>query len=454
LFDGFSAGMAQTRFGWANGMTEKIREPLEALDHHTSSKPPTSIFRMVGSGVITGAADDDPSAIGVYASAGAKYGLAFLWVAPVLLPMMYAVVYLSSKLGQVYGKGLFDAISDRFPRWILYPMLVGGVAGNIIEAAADLGGVAAALNLHAPLPIPVIVAVVALVVFALQWFGSYTLLRKIFRWLALALFAYIVAAIMAKPDLREVLRGTFTPNIRLNSEFLSLVVACIGTSLSAYIYTWQSNQEVEEEIAVGRHRWWQRRGATRTELRRSRRDILIGMIFSNLILYFIILSTGATLHAAGKTEIDSAAQAAEALRPLAGDLAGLLFIAGVVGVGFLAIPIMTTGAAYDLVQSVGRRGSLHDKPREARMFYGAIAAVTVVAVCLNALGFNPMKMLVWSGIVQGFSVPPLLVLMLIMTNDRKMMGDKVNGLGTNILGWSTAVITFAAATFLVITWLL
>jgi Mn2+/Fe2+ NRAMP family transporter len=434
-------------------MDEKIREPLEAHEHLTSSKPPTSLYRMVGSGVITGAADDDPSAIGTYASAGARFGLGFLWIAPALLPMMYAVVYISSKLGQVYGKGLFDAIRDRFPRWVLYPVLLGGVVGNMIEAAADLGGIAAALNLHVPLPIPAIVAIVAAVIFALQWWGSYTLLRKVFRWLALALFAYAAAAIMARPDLGEVLRGTFTPNIRFDSEFLSIVVACIGTSLSAYIYTWQSNQEVEEEIAVGRRHWWQRRGATRTELRRTRRDVLIGMIFSNLILYFIILSTGATLHPAGQTEIDSAAQAAQALRPLAGDAAGLLFLAGVVGVGFLAVPIMTTGAAYDLVQSVGRKGSLHDKPRDARLFYGTIAGVTAVAVGLNGLGFNPMKMLVWSGIVQGFSVPPLLVLMLIMTNDRKMMGDKVNSLGTNLLGWATAAITFAAAAFLVATWI-
>src|SRR4051794_2738516 len=159
-------------------MAHKLREPLEAREHVELEKEPPPILKLVGSGVITGAADDDPSAIGAYASAGAKYGLAFLWVAPILLPMMYAVVYLSSKLGQVYGKGLFDAIRDRFPRWVLYPMLVGGVVGNVIEAAADLGGVAAALNLHVPLPIPMIVFVVATVVFALQWFGSYTLLRK------------------------------------------------------------------------------------------------------------------------------------------------------------------------------------------------------------------------------------------------------------------------------------
>lgn len=434
-------------------MVEKLREPLEAREHAELEKEPPNLLKMVGSGVITGAADDDPSAIGTYASAGAKFGLAFLWVAPVLLPMMYAVVYLSSKLGQVYGKGLFDAIRDRFPRWILYPMLVGGVAGNVIEAAADLGGIAAALNLYVPLPIPTLAAVVAAAIFAVQWWGSYSLLRRTFRWLTLALFAYVVAAIMAKPDLRDVLAGTFTPRLQFSEEFLAIVVACVGTSLSAYIYTWQSNQEVEEEIAQGRRAWWQRRGATYRELRRTRRDVLAGMIFSNVILYFIIMATGATLHPAGQTEVDSAAQAAAALRPLAGDMAGLLFIAGVAGVGCLAVPIMTTGAAYDLVQAFGRRGSLHDKPGQARLFYDVIAVVTVVAVAVNCLGLNPMKMLVWSGIVQGFSVPPLLVLMLIMTNDRRMMGDKVNGLATNVLGWATALATLLAAVFLVATWL-
>ncbi len=433
-------------------MVFRVREPLEAQEHSARERGRGSLFRLVGSGVITGAADDDPSAIGVYASAGAKFGLAFLWVAPVLLPMMYAVVYLSAKLGKVYGKGLFDAIRDRFPRYVLYPVLVGGIIGNVIEAAADLGGIAAALNLFVPLPIPVIVAVVAALIFALQWWGSYSLLRRIFRWLALALFAYVVAAVMAKPDLREVLAGTFTPHLRFDGELLAMLVACIGTSLSAYIYTWQSNQEVEEEIAGGKRHWWQRRGARYAELRRTRRDVWVGMIFSNVILYFIILATGATLHPSGQTEVESAAQAAQALEPLAGEAAGLLFALGVVGVGFLAVPIMTTGAAYDVVQGVGRQGSLHDKPRDNRLFYGAIAGVTLVAVIVNSLGFNPMKMLVWSGIVQGFSVPPLLLLMLIMTNDRKMMGGKVNSLGTNLLAGGTALVTFLAALFLVVSW--
>ncbi|WP_083468194.1 NRAMP family divalent metal transporter [Methylobacterium tarhaniae] len=415
---------------------------------------PPGLLRLVGGGVITGAADDDPSAIGTYASAGAKFGLGFLWIAPVLLPMMVVVVYVSAKLGQVYGKGLFAAMRDRYPRWVLYPMVLGAFLGNVIEAAANLGGIGAALNLLVPLPVPLIVVVAAAVILAFQILGSYALLRRLFRWLALALFAYVAAAIMARPDPAEVLHRTIVPSLTLDSDALAMIVACIGTSLSAYIYTWQSNQEVEEEIGQGRHSLRERKGATDAELQRTRREVITGMLFSNLILYFIILSTGATLHPAGETAIDSAAQAASALEPLAGSGAKVLFALGVVGVGFLAVPVMTTGAAYDLVQGLGREGSLHARPSEAKLFYGTIAAVTAVAVGLNFLGFNPMRALVWSGVVQGFSVPPLLLLMMLMTNDRRMMGERVNGRLVNVLGWATVAVTFAATVCLAASWML
>lgn len=402
--------------------------------------------------MVTGAADDDPSAIGTYASAGAKFGLGFLWIAPVLLPMMYVVVYLSAKIGQVYGKGLFACIRDQFPRWVLLPMVALASLGNIIEAAADLGGIGAALNLLIPIPIPIIVVGTAAIILAIQYFGSYTLIRQIFRWLALVLFAYVAAAIMAKPEPLEVLRATFVPRIQFNAEFLSLVVACIGTSLSAYIYTWQSNQEVEEQIAIGRRKSWQRKGATKREMRRTSHDVLIGMIFSNVILYFIIMATGLTLHPAGQTEIETAAQAAAALEPVAGEAAKYLFAAGVVGVGFLAVPIMTTGAAYDVVQGMGREGSLHDQPSENKLFYAIIAIVTALAVAMNFLGFNPMRALVWSGIVQGFSVPPLLLLMMLLTNSRKVVGLRTNSPWTNFLGWTTIVVTFLCTVALVVSW--
>lgn len=410
------------------------------------------MLRTLGLGLITGAADDDPSAIGTYASAGASIGPAFLWTAPVTFPMMCAVVYLSAKLGQVSGKGLFHIIKDHYPRWILYPALVGVLIGNTIEAGADIGGMAAAIAVLVPLPLPLIIIPVTVAIFALQVWGSYELIRNVFRWLALTLLAYVGSAIIAKPDLMEVIKGTLIPTIRFDARFLSLLVAVIGTTLSAYLYTWQSNQEVEEEIAMGRRRLWQRKGATKKELKETRVDVVSGMFFSNLVMYFIILSTASTLFKSGTTEINTAAEAAEALRPLAGDAAAVLFALGVIGVGFLAVPIMTTGAAYDLCQVVGWKHSLHAKPREAKKFYAAIGAFTVLAMGMNFLGFNPMKALVFSGIVQGFSTPPLLLLIMLMTNNRKIMGNRVNGVGLNILGWITVTAIFAATVGLIITW--
>lgn len=426
-----------------------MSDPKE--DKPASSKG-GSISRALGLGLITGAADDDPSAIGTYASAGARFGPDILWTAPLTLPMMYAVVYLSSKLGQVSGRGLFHVIRDYYPRWLLWPLLIGVLMGNTIEAAADLGGMAAAINLFLPLPIPLIVVVIAIAIFTLQLVGSYQMIRNLFRWLALALLAYIGSALLANPDGAAVLRGTLVPRIEFSREFLSILVAIIGTTLSAYLYSWQSNEEVEEEIAEGRTRLSERKGATASELRRTRRDIIIGMTFSNVVMYFIILSTASTLYKEGQTDIETAAQAAEGLRPIAGDAAGILFALGVIGVGFLAVPVMTTGAAYDVSQALGWRHSLSAKPREAKRFYAAVGAFTVIAVLLNFLGFNPMKALVWSGIVQGFSTPPLLLLIMIMTNDRRIMGEQANSRFTNVLGGATTASIFLASAGLVATW--
>jgi Mn2+/Fe2+ NRAMP family transporter len=411
------------------------------------------VWRSVGLGIITGAADDDPSAVGTYASVGATLGPAFLWLAPAVFPMMFAVVYLSAKLGQVTGQGLFEAIRHRFSPWILYAALVGVMIGNTIEAAADLGGMAAAMNLIIPVPVPLIVITTGIIILGLQVWTSYTTIRNLFRWLALALLAYVGAAILARPQLGPVLRGTFLPTFRFDSQFLELLVAVIGTSLSAYIYTWQSNEEVEEEIAMGRTRLSERRGATEDEIKQSRRDVFFGMLFSNLVMYFIMLSTGASLFAAGKHNINSAAEAAESLRPLAGGAASLLFAVGVSAVGFLAVPVMTAGAAYDFAQTLGWKHSLHAKPGEAKGFYGVMAAITAIAIGLNFLGFNPMRALVIAGVVQGFSAPPLLVLIMLITNDPAAMGKRVNGIGMKVLGWATCAITFCATGGLVFSWL-
>jgi Mn2+/Fe2+ NRAMP family transporter len=325
--------------------------------------------------------------------------------------------------------------------------------GNIFEAGADIGGMSAALNVLIPIPIKWIAVPTTLAILALQIWGSYTLIRNIFRWLSLALLAYIGAALLSKPDLHAVLRGTFIPHVRFNKDSLSMLVAIIGTSLSAYLYTWQSNVEVEEEIQMGRTRLSQRKGASPAELAHSRRDILWGMFFANLVMYFIMLSMQ-TLFRAGKTEIGSAAEAAQALAPLAGKAAGLMFAIGVVAVGFLAVPIMTTGAAYDLCQTLGLKHGLYKRPAEAKGFYVTIALFSLVAMAMNFTGINPMRALVWAGIVQGFSTPPLMLLIMLMTNDREVMGDRVNGLGMKVLGWLTTAAIFAATTGFVVTWIM
>src|SRR5215471_8646378 len=256
-------------------------------------------FRSLGLGLITGASDDDPTAIGTYAAAGAAFGPSFLWVAPMVLPMMFAVVYLSSKIGQVAGQGLFAVIRQHYSRWLLYFLLITAVVGNIIEAGADLGGMAAALNVIVPVPIRGMVIVLGIFVLSMQVRG-YKIIRKIFRWLALALLAYLGAAILAKPDLWSVIKGTLVPTFHFNRKFFAMLVAVIGTSLSAYLYSWQSNQEVEEDISMGRRRHADRVGTTLEELNHSRRDVAFGMFFASLVMYFIMLSTAATLFNAGK----------------------------------------------------------------------------------------------------------------------------------------------------------
>jgi NRAMP (natural resistance-associated macrophage protein)-like metal ion transporter len=414
---------------------------------------PSGVFRSLGLGLITGAADDDPSAIGTYATAGAKFGPSLLWIAPLAFPMMFAVVYLSSKLGQVTGEGLFAVIRKYYPRWLLYVALVGVLIGNTIEAGADIGGMAAALNLLVPVSPAAIVVFITASVLALQLWGTYTLVRKIFRWLALALLAYFGSAMLAHPDFPSTLRGTLIPTIRLNREFLEIVVAIIGTSLSAYLYTWQSNQDVEEDISMGRRRLVDRMGTTKAELSHSARDIAFGMFFSSLVMYFIVLSTSATLFKAGKMDINTAAQAAQALRPLAGKFAELLFAIGVIGIGFIAVPVMTAGAAYDFCQTFGWKHGLHVPVKESRGFYGVIIVVTVTAMAMNFFGINPIRALVWAGVVQGFSTPFLLLLMMRMTNNPRIMGRWANTRALNILGWLTTAAIFTASAALVICWL-
>ncbi len=419
--------------------------PTHAPESAAAPARQHTVLRSLGLGLITGAADDDCSAVGTYAQAGAQFGYKILWTAPVTFPMMVAVVYLSGKLGQVTGQGLFGVLRKETPRWLLYLILGGVIFGNVIEAGADLGGMAAAVGLFVHVPGWAVLGVIGFSSLVFQVWGSYALVRNVFRVLALTLLAYIGSAALAHPAMGATIRGTLVPRIHFDKDLLAMLVAIIGTSLSAYLYTWQSNEEVEEKVAAGRRTAAERRGTTDAALRTSFWDVLFGMLFSSVVMYFIMLATASTLFASGHHTIETAADAAESLRPLAGRAASGLFAAGIIGVGFLAIPVMTTGAAYDVCQSTGWRNGLHYPLRKAGKFYAAIALFTLAAMGLNLLGVNPMRALVWAGIVQGFSTPPLMLLIMVLTNRRSVMGDKVNGPWINAVGWTTTAVIFAAS---------
>lgn len=422
--------------------------PLRVL-----SKRRHPVLRALGLGLITGAADDDCSAIGTYAQAGAQLGYSILWAAPLAFPLMVTVVYLSGKLGQVSGQGLFEVMRRHTPRWIVYVLLGGVVMANTITAAADIGGMAAAIRMLAPIPKWLVVLTITTAVLALQIWGSYKLIQNVFRVLALTLLAYVASALLAHPDLHAVMRGTLVPHLHFDRDTLALVEAIVGTSLSVYIYSWQSNQEVEEKEAAGKHSLRRRRGTSHDELKSSLWDVVFGMFFSVMIMYFVLLATASTLFTAGHHEISSAVQAAESLKPVAGSAAGLLFTVGLIGVGFLAVPVMTSGAAYDVCQSFNWISGLHHKPKYARRFYGAIALFTTIAMALNFTAIPPMKALVWAGIAQGLATPPLMLTMLVLTNSKQVMGDKTNHAITNVFGVVTCLVILLASVCLIYSWL-
>ena len=429
--------------------TQPMRRKADAAQRSNRLK---SVLRLLGPGLITGAANDDPSAIGTYAKAGAAFGFSTLWIAPVVFPMMAASMFLCSKLGMVSGMGIAGVLRRYYSHRLLYPVVICLVIANIIEAAADLSAIAASIRLIIPVPLTAIIIGVTGLILGLQTWGSYALLQKIFKWLALALLSYVGAAFLAKPDLAEVLRGTFVPHLRLDSSHLAMLVAIVGTTMSPYLFFWQSSQNVEEKTANGYHPE-KRAGGSKEELRFAAMDASIGMLFSSLMMYFIILCTAATLFKAGHLRVDSAQAAAEALRPLAGKAASLLFAAGVVGVGILAVPVLTTGAGYALAETFGWRHGLAHKPGHAPEFYAVIAFSTCVAVAIGFSGINPISALFFAAIIMGLLAPLLLIIVMLITNNRRIMGERVNGRAINLFGWITTAVVSAASLGLIWTWL-
>jgi NRAMP (natural resistance-associated macrophage protein)-like metal ion transporter len=410
--------------------------------------PVARLFKVLGPGLVTGASDDDPSGIGTYAQAGAQYGYATLWATLLMLPMMTAVQYMCAKIGLVTGRGLAGALREHYPR-ALYPAVIALVIANTLNAGADIGAIAAAINLLVPIWAIVLVVPVGLGIIGLQLFGSYRLIEKVFKWLALALLAYLGAALFARPDMIKVLAGTFVPTIRLDPAYIGILVALLGTTISPYLFFWQASQEVEEQISIGRLHLWQRAGASKFELRNAMLDTVGGMVFSEIVAYFIILATGATLFTAGKTNIGSATDAAQALRPIAGDAATLLLAVGLIGAGVLAVPVLTGSAAYAMSEAFGWRSGLDRKVTRAPQFYLVIVAATLVGMAINFLGINPITALVLSAVLNGLIAAPLLVLVMLVSNDRSVMGERTNGRLLNVAGWATTAVLGVAALALI-----
>lgn len=437
-----------------DSLTKAKNGAVENLDGNPLNKVNSlqRLFRVLGPGLIAGASDDDPSGIATYSMAGASLGYATLWTALLSFPLMASVQFICAKIGLVSGMGLAGIMRRHYSRWIVYPAIFALVIANTINAAADIQAVAAGINLLLPISVTVLIAPIAVLILIVQIWGSYRFIVKIFRWLTLSLFAYIGAAFLAKPDWQQVAKGTFLPTFTLDSDFLPMLVAILGTTISPYLFFWQASQEVDEQKSSGRKHLWQRQGATKSELKYAAWDVNAGMFLSNMVMYFIILATAATLHQVGKTQIDTATQAAEALRPIAGSGAYVLMALGLIGTGILAIPILTGSAAYGVAEILGWKCGLDEKPAAAKEFYLVMAACTLGALAINFFGVNPMKALFWTAVINGFLSPPLLIIVMLIANNRQVMGRRVNGPVLNVLGWATTAIMFAAAAILVWTW--
>jgi NRAMP (natural resistance-associated macrophage protein)-like metal ion transporter len=429
-------------------------EPISGT--HIEIKPETNpvkrFFNLLGPGLITGAADDDPSGIGTYSTAGASLGFATLWTAIITLPLMAVVQVICAKIGMVTGRGLAGVLLHHYSRKLLYSAVLCLFIANTINAGTDIGAIAAAINLIVPLPIEAMVIPIAGIIVALQIWGSYRLIANVFKWLTLSLFTYIGAAFLAKPNFEVVLKATFIPQLRFDHEYILTLVAILGTTISPYLFFWEANEEVEEEISEGRTSLKQRKGATDAELNHAKWDTLVGMFFCNIVFYFVILAAAATLHASGKTDIQSAVDAAQALRPLVGSAATYLFAIGIIGSGFLAVPVLTGSSAYAIAESFGWKYGLDTKPKQAKQFYAVIAISTFIGALINFIGINPIAALFWTAVINGILAPPLLVIIMIVSNNKKIMGSNVNGRFTNFVGWAATIIMFAAAVGMFVTW--
>jgi len=399
-----------------------------------------SLLKSIGPGVITGAADDDPSGIATYSIAGAQLGTKLLWTAFLTWPLMAAVQMMCARIGKVTGKGLAGNFSQRFPRWLLLVFVIALLGANTINIAADLAGMADAAAMVTGINSHWFVVAFALLISWATVRLQYHQIANVLKWLVLVLFAYPITAFIVGADWGQVLRDTLVPSMPHSRNEWATLVAILGTTISPYLFFWQASEEVEEEKSAGQSTLALRRGATSEELGLRNIDVGVGAFFSNMVMFFIILTTAITLNRHHITNIETSRQAAEALRPLAGNFAATLFTWGIVGVGFLAIPTLAGSTAYAFAETLGWRQGLSKKLKQARWFYALILGSTGMGVALDFIGINPVKALYWTAVINGLLAPFLLVAILIVAADKKLMQNQPS----SRLGWIVVAITTIA----------
>jgi len=391
-------------------------------------------LKKLGPGLITGAADDDPSGIGTYSQAGAQFGFGTLWTLLFTYPLMVGIQMVSARIGCVTGRGVAANILRLYPRWVLHPLVVLLLIANTINIAADLGAMGEALRLLIGGRTLAYVVLFGSLSALLQVLMPYPRYAPLLKWLVTALFAYVGTVFVVHIPWREVVAGTLWPSISLTRGYVLVVVAIFGTTISPYLFFWQAAQEVEEQKAAGFHGPLAIERA-REQLHRIKVDTYLGMGFSNLVAYFIMLTTAVTLHRAGITEIESSSQAAEALRPIAGEFAFVLFAAGIIGTGMLAIPVLAGSAAYAAAETLQWRSGLALKPLEARGFYAIIVAAILIGAGIDFAPLDPVKALFWSAVINGIVALPIMIVMMLLAARREAMGPFVISPRLKRLGW-------------------
>lgn len=395
-------------------------------------------WKLLGPGLTTGAADDDPSGIATYSQAGAKFGFQLLWLAPLTFPLMAIIQEMCARIGLVTGRGLAANIRHHFPRWLLYLCASLLFIANTLNIGADLGAMAAATQLLIPkISFILLLLFFTILTLMLQIFTTYEKYAHFLKWLAFILLSYVMTAFFIPNFNWSILwKETFFPSLTFSKEQLILICAIFGTTISPYLFFWQTSQEVEQEIVQGKTTLKLRQAkTTNEEIRDMRLDVWSGMFLSNVVMLFIIAVTAATLHTSGITDIETAEQAALALKPLAGSSAFLLFAVGIIGVGLLAVPVLAGSASYALSESFGWQTGLNKKLKQAYAFYGVIIIAVLIGLSINFFGLNPIKVLIYSAVANGLIAPMIIICIVIISNNKDIMGDRVNHPITKILGW-------------------